>query len=76
MMARQIEFTICQSYMRKQKVTDFLYWFTTFLALLLFVESIYDGQDIWRIALKTLLFVCCAAGLVLRMLERRKKKSE
>ena len=76
MMARQIEFTICQRFMRKQKVTDFLYWFTTFLALILVVASIYDGQDIWRIALKTLLFVCCATGLVVRILERRKKKSE
>lgn len=59
--------------MNKQKVADFFYGFTTILALILVVESIYDGLAIWRILLYFLLFGFCAAGLIVRKLERRKK---
>ena len=62
--------------MSKQKLADFFYWFTTFLALVLVVESIYDGFGSWRIILRILLFGCCAIGLVFRIVERRKKDRE
>ena len=60
--------------MNKQKVAGFLYGLTTFLALILVVESIYDGLGVWRIGLKCALFVCCVAGLIVRKIERRKKE--
>jgi hypothetical protein len=61
--------------MNKQKLADFFYGLTTFLALLLVVESIYDGLEGWRIGLNCLLLVFCAAGLIVRKLEQRKKKN-
>ena len=61
--------------MKKQQVADFFNWFTTILALDLVVESIYDGLAIWRILLNFLLFGLCAAGIIVRRLERRKKDS-
>lgn len=59
--------------MNKQKLADFLYGLTTFLALLLVVESYYDGLEGWRIGLNCLLFILCAAGLIVRKIERRKE---
>ena len=65
-----------QRIMKKQKLADFFYGLTTFLALLLVVESIYDGLEAWRIALNCLLFVFCADGLIVRKLEQRKKNKD
>ena len=61
--------------MKKQKVAEFLYGLMTFIALILVVASIYDGLAIWRIVLYSLLFVFCAAGLIVSKLGRRKKDS-
>ena len=61
--------------MKKQKVADFLYGLTTFLALILVVASIYDGLAIWRIVLYSLTFVFSAAGFIVSKLERRNKDS-
>jgi hypothetical protein len=61
--------------MNKQELADFLYWILASIALILVVVSIYDGLEGWRIGLNCLLFVFCAAGLIVRKLEQRKKKN-
>ena len=62
--------------MNRQKLADILYGLMAFIALILVVVSIYDGLDAWRIGLNCLLFVCCAAGFILRKVEQRKKKKD
>ena len=58
--------------MNRQKLADFFYGLSTFLALFLVVVSIYDGREAWRIGLNCLLLVFCASGLIVRKVEQRK----
>ena len=62
--------------MNRQKLANFFYGLTTFIALILVVESIYDGREGWRIGLNCLLFVFCAAGLIVRKVEQRKDSNK